>query len=214
MITWKNVSGINFLYCLKHFQIQWNRSSVCNCFFCLFFILSDISNHEVASCSDCSGSPCGSQRPVVQVPWASHTRSASWPSGIDCRKFYLFLRLTGRWFFQDLAICCEHTGIWGRPTGRTRTNTFMPEETMTLPVGDLGGDGPRRWSGECLDLCNLSRHPVVFLLMHMVLLQRCQGIGADKRIRPWCQRLCCWSGCKSLGSEWRGSQCLQTAGTS
>lgn len=45
------------------------------------------------------------------------------------------------------------------------------------------------------------------------LLQRCQGVGTNK-FRPRCQRLCCWSGCEPLGSEWRRSQYLQTTGTS
>lgn len=124
-----------------------------------------------------------------------------------------FLTLTVHDCVQDLVICGEHTGIWGRPTGRTRTNTFMPEETMTLPEEDQGANGPQRWSGECSYLCSLSDCHVVLLLMHVCRLQQYQGVGTDEN-RPRCQRLCCWSGCEPLGSEWRQSQCLQTTGTS
>lgn len=76
-----------------------------------------------------------------------------------------FLTLTVHDCIQDLMICGEHTGTWGGPTGRTQTNTFMPEETTTLPEEDQGANGPQRWSGECSDLCILSDHNVVLLLM-------------------------------------------------
>lgn len=75
-----------------------------------------------------------------------------------------FLTLTVHDCIQDLMICGEHTGTWGGPTGRTQTNTFMPEETTTLPEEDQGANGPQRWSGECLDLCILSDHNIVLPL--------------------------------------------------
>lgn len=49
---------------------------------------------------------------------------------------------------KDIVICVEPTLTWGRPTGRTPTNTSMPEGTTTLPGEDQEGDGLLRSSGE------------------------------------------------------------------
>lgn len=92
-----------------------------------------------------------------------------WPFLLWTKLPFSFLTPTVRDCVQDLMICTELTGIWGRPTGRTQTNTFMPEETTTLPKEDQGADGPRRWSGECWDLCSLSDRHVELLLMLVLL---------------------------------------------
>lgn len=49
---------------------------------------------------------------------------------------------------QELVICGEHTLTWGKPTIKSQTNTFMPEETMMLLREELGADGQLKLSGE------------------------------------------------------------------